>query len=303
MADVLALRGVTPHEKLLLLALAEDARRGSRQASPGMDDDRNGRPGLLTRTALGPSTIYAVTAALVAPDRPGGPLLRRVSRGHGTGRAGGARRAVFELLVPAQSASGSQEADPTESASGSQEAEPSQPPRPTESASTDGRVSLLAAGPLPEVPPGTTSLSPREEAGETMHTTTRETGNDGDTFGARTLAALARTDLTARQLDQLRDRAAGRIGQLLACDAAYAVAAMDGVRKPAAYMASLSDDDLRALAEQRRDERERPARRAKPEQRPHCGECSPTRRLEDPEDGRDRGPCPRCHWSSVREAS
>ncbi len=31
--------------------------------------------------------------------------------------------------------------------------------------------------------------------------------------------------------------------------------------------------------------------------RPACGHCSPTRRLEDPDDGADLGPCPRCHWS------
>lgn len=36
---------------------------------------------------------------------------------------------------------------------------------------------------------------------------------------------------------------------------------------------------------------------------PHCGQCSPARRIEDGE-GRDRGPCPRCHPSAqTREAT
>lgn len=99
-----------------------------------------------------------------------------------------------------------------------------------------------------------------------MHTTTtaRETtSSDGDTFGARALAALGRTDLSAHQLDQAHRRAADRLGLVLAADAVHAVATLQPVvRNLAAYMASLSDDDLRALAEQRRDERERPSRRS-----------------------------------------
>jgi hypothetical protein len=258
-SGVLALRGVTPHEKLVLIALAEDARRGSRHASPGMDDDCDGRPGLLTRTALKRSTLYEVTAALLATDRPGGPLLRQVSRGHGTGRGGGGRRAVFELLLPDQSASGSRDPDPPESASGGADSDSSQPPAHPESASSASRVSLRGAGPLPEVPPGTTSLSPREAGGAPMHTA-RETTGDGDTFGARTLASLGRSDLTAKGLDWLREKVVARVGESPADDATYQVAKLG--RDPAAFLSSLPDGDLLDLAERRKNEREAADRRS-----------------------------------------
>lgn len=92
-----------------------------------------------------------------------------------------------------------------------------------------------------------------------MHTTTRETTSDGDT---RALAALGRADLSAHQLDQAHKRAADRLGLVLAADAVHAVASLPNVRHLAAYMASLSDDDLRALAEQRKDDRESTTRRS-----------------------------------------
>lgn len=109
----------------------------------------------------------------------------------------------------------------------------------------------------------TSSLSTATEASP-VHTTTRETtsGDDLDTFGARTLAALGRDDLSAHQLDQAYKRAGDRIGLALAADAVHALASLPNVRNVAAYMASLSDDDLRTLADQRRHDRERTTRRS-----------------------------------------
>lgn len=186
------------------------------------------------------------------------------------------------------------ETDPTGPADGPQ-ASASRTPGVRETDPTSGLTSDL-----------TSSLSTAQEASP-VHTTTittRETTGDGHTFGARAIAALGRADLSAHQLDQAHRRAADRLGLVLAADAVHAVASLQPVvRNLAAYMARLSDDDLRALAEQRRQERERPARPARPAARSHCGECSPTRRLEHPDDGRDLGPCPRCHPAAVRKAS
>lgn len=147
-----------------------------------------------------------------------------------------------------------------------------------------------------------TSLSAREEDRPAMHTTERETTGDGDSFGARNLAALGRADLTARQLDTLHARTADRLGLDLAADAVRALVALPNVRNLPAYLARLSDDDLRDLAEQHRERRERTGRpAAKREARPKCDDpsCGPLRRVEHPDDGRDLGPCPRCHPSTA----
>lgn len=129
-------------------------------------------------------------------------------------------------------------------------------------ATPEGRLAAPTSGPTSGL---TTSLSAREEDRpvHTTTTTTRETTSDGDTFGARALAALGRADLSAHQLDQAHKRACDRLGLLLAADAVHAVASLQPVvRNLAAYMASLSDDDLRALAEQRQHDRERTTRRS-----------------------------------------
>lgn len=76
-------------------------------------------------------------------------------------------------------------------------------------------------------------------------------------------------------------------------DQLQAVAAQsswDGAARPAAVW-------LARLRECSTSTPPAPAQDDRPAARPACGECSPTRRLEDPDDGHDLGPCPRCHWS------
>jgi hypothetical protein len=302
-SGVLALRGVTPREKLVLLALAEDARRGSRHASPGMDDDCDGRPGLLTRTAMKGSTIYEVTKALLATDRPGGPLLRQVSRGHGTGRGAGGRRAVFELLLPEHAASGTPDPDPSDSASGPPDSDSSQPPAHPESASSPPRVSLRGAGPLPEVPPGTTSLSPREGSAP-MHTTARETTSEGDSFGTRAVAALGRDDLSPAQLDQAYKYARDRIGDEDAADAVTELAMQRGIENYPRYVRGIPDDDLRALADQHRHNRARAATssaRRPVEATPNRCEHGHPNGLRRAADG--SSPCPLCDRAAATDGA
>lgn len=106
------------------------------------------------------------------------------------------------------------------------------------------------------------------------------------TFGTRAAAALGRTDVTARQLDQLHRTAELRLGLSLAADAVHAVVALPGVRNLAAYVAKLPDADWRDLAEQRRD---REHRERRPRRSLGCERC--TRGwLDDAE----RDPCLAC---------
>ncbi|MEV4454485.1 hypothetical protein [Microbispora sp. NPDC049633] len=65
------------------------------------------------------------------------------------------------------------------------------------------------------------------------------------------------------------------------------------------YIARFSDDQLRdALG--RLQASQRPAQPAA-EESARCGQCNPSRRLEDAE-GRDMGPCPTCHPSARKQA-
>ena len=136
-----------------------------------------------------------------------------------------------------------------------------------------------------------------------MHTTRETTFEVGaDTFGARLAARLRRADLTPLTLDTMRAKAEVRVGAVLAPFATQALAADVKVQKPLAYMQSLSDDELRLIAENERVAQDRP--RPTPESVPtKCDSCGPNRRLEDPADGRDLGPCPTCHPNRVKVAS
>jgi hypothetical protein len=93
---VMRLTGATPTEKMVLVSLAENCRKGSPLASPGMDDDAAGhgdQVGMLTRTGLSRTTIVNTTKRLADLDRPGGPLLHNEQRG------GWRRRGVWRLLL------------------------------------------------------------------------------------------------------------------------------------------------------------------------------------------------------------
>ena len=172
MAEVWSLTGVTPTEKLVLLAFADAARPGSRLASPGLFDDQTGRPGLITRTGLSKPRVLAVTKQLCCEDREGGAVLRPFTRGQKH------RRAVYEVLpqqaAAPQSPLGWEDADESTespmSASGSGPAsatDPSgsryqDPESPSESYSRDPEGSQAASESRtqdPEVPPAEPSSS------------------------------------------------------------------------------------------------------------------------------------------------
>lgn len=125
--------------------------------------------------------------------------------------------------------------------------------------------------------------------------------SDEEGVGAHDLATLGRADISEQQLEHAYRKTADRVGPLLAADAVMAVASLPGVRNFTAYLGSLSENDLRALAEQRQHDRKCPSDPARPT-RQKCGDprCGPNRRLEDPDTGADRGPCPTCHPSAQR---
>lgn len=123
--------------------------------------------------------------------------------------------------------------------------------------------------------------------------TTRETTEQPDSFGTRTLAARGSCALTAAQLDALRDKAETRIGIALAAPAVLALLALPNVRNLAAYMQRMPDDDLRALAEHEREQQERKSRPRK------AATPSPYRCEHDHPNGLRRSadggsPCARC---------
>lgn len=333
-AAVLRLRGCTPYEKLVLLALAEDTRRGTRTASPGLKDDA-ASPGMLTRTGLSRSRLYKVRQELGAPavDKDGTVLRPALVRSVSPGRK--YRRAVYELLFEPYDPNVEEPSQPSPPAEAEAPPGPSQPPPPADAepsqasppadpeaapqppppadaevlrvrdTSSQGPQDVFSGsarqGPLPEVPPGSTSLSLRAQA--PADKTEREPTGAEDTFGTRAVAALGRDDLTARQLDTLHDRVAGRIGLGFAAHAVHALLTLAHIRNHAAYVSSLSNDELRELAEQHREQWERKARPTG-ETRPKCDDptCGPSRRLEDPDDGSDRGPCPNCSFAFVGAA-
>lgn len=124
-----------------------------------------------------------------------------------------------------------------------------------------------------------------------------------ETFGARALAMLGRSDFTARQLDALYRACEPRVGASLAAPAAIAVARRSK-SSPAGYLKQLSDDELRDLAHDELDRSDRTSRVGSPTRPSWCGECyEATRRLEHPDTGQDLGPCPKCHVRTAERRS
>ncbi len=218
-------------------------------------------------------------------------LLRRVRRGHRLG-SGEAVVSEHELALPAQPDTGDRKTHPSTGQ-----------PRPVDDASTGHREDLNRTPVAPQ--PDTGDRLPRRDHSETTLSPAREESvvivdpeerreeraePAEETFGSRALAALGRPDLTVVELDALHRTAEQRLDIGLAAHAVYAVVRRAKTSR-AGYMKSLSNDELRAIAEQERQQRDETWSRP-----PWCGECyEPTRRLEHPDDGADLGECPTCH--------
>lgn len=149
---VLRLRGPRPHEKLILLALADQQRAGEPDVGLAYRDTVTKAgdpvPGLLTATGFGRSRVTVILGALADPDRPGGPLLERTQ--HGQQNVTCARYRLLFLYEDAQPAS--QVPLPTSSGAAMQAPSPSTfPNRPDRG---DPQKDNLAAALRDAAPPG-----------------------------------------------------------------------------------------------------------------------------------------------------